>query len=249
MKLIVLVLVLFSFSTIQAQHAQTDSTKAKKKSFTETVKEIPDMLIASPDKVDTMANKLRNDNLYINVNPIWKDKGTNIGNDLKLVKVNEDPLSETFPMSDKKLVNGMNLTLLTQKKSAEEKKQAMTNQVRTHLLALYKEAGKSSTPTETNTQVSSMITGPEAFTTKEGKTGELYLINDISVEQSNFIIYLIMPGTKPGTTSTVQFNYYHYNYETDYPADIMDMRVFTFAEDQKAYIDFTKSLLNTLQIQ
>src|ERR1019366_5640713 len=176
MKSLVLLLTLFSFSAIQAQHAQQDSTKTKKKGFVETVKEIPDMLIATPDKVDTMANKLRNDNLYINVNPLWKDKGTNIGNDLKLTKINEDPLSETFPLADKKLVNGMNLTLLTQKKSADEKKQAIINQVRTHLLALYKEAGKTSTPTEINTQVNSMVTGPEAFTTKEGKTGELYLI-------------------------------------------------------------------------
>ncbi|MDB5284658.1 MAG: hypothetical protein JWO06_3733 [Bacteroidota bacterium] len=246
MKIAMILFALISFSALHAQ----DSTKVKKKSFTDKVKEIPDMLIAQPDKgVDTMANKLRNDNLYITINPVWKDKGTNIGNDLKLQKINEEPLNETFPLSDKKILNGMVLTMLTQKKTAQDKKDALANQVRTHLLAIYKESGKASTPTETNTQVNSMISGPEAFTTAEGKTGELYFVNDIQTEQSNFLIVLILPGTKPGTTCTVQFNYYHYNYETNYPDDILELKAFGFSDDQKEYVEFTKKMLKSLQVQ
>ena len=249
MKTILFFLAILSFSAIQAQHAQ-DSTKTKKKGFVETVKDIPDMLIAQPDQgPDSMANKLRNDNLYINVNPIWKDKGTNIGNDLKLQKVNEEPLAETFPLADKKLVNGFVLTLLTQKKTADEKKQAAIAQVKTHLMALYKEAGKSHTAAEVTAQVNSMISGPETFTTTEGKQGELYIIQDIQVEQSNLILLFITPGTRPGTTCTVQYTYYHYNYETDYPNDVMEMRLFQFEEDKTAYIDFTKGMLKTLQVK
>jgi hypothetical protein len=234
------------FASLFAQ-AQ-DSTKTKKKSVIDKIKEVPEMLIAQPDQTDTLANQLRNNDLYLIVNPIWKQQGTQIGNDLKVPKINEDPLSETFPLSDKKIANGLNITMVTQKKLPEEKKQGVIAQVKTHLIALYKEAGKTQSGDEITTQVNSMISAPEAFTTNDGKTGELYLVNDFASQQSNFMIVFIAPGNKPGTSNFIQFNYYKYSYDA-IPDDLNELKVFGFPDDQKEYVDFTKKVLKTLKVQ
>ena len=205
------------------------------------------MLIAQPDNgPDTNANKLINDNLVLTVNPVWKDKGTQIGNDLKVPKSNEDPVAGTLPLPDRKPASGFNITLVTQKKTPDEKKQALISQVRSHLQAIDKQSGKSHSAQEMTDLVNSLVSGPEPFTTDQGKQGEVYVVNDITADQSNLIVALIIPGIKPGTTSYVQFNYYHYNYEI--ADDLMEMRVLGFADDQKEFVDFTKKIFKTLKM-
>lgn len=253
MKPISLLLLFIALSTqtllAQKDNKDKETKEDKKKKVTETINKLPDMIIANPDNgPDTMANKLRNDNLYLTVNPMWKEKGTQIGNDLKVLKINEDPLAETFPVPDKKIASGLTITMLNQKKTIEEKKAALATQVKTHLQGIYKESGKSQSADQLAATVKSMVGEPQPFTTDEGKQGELYLSNDISTEQSNFLITLIVAGNKPGFTETIQFNYYHYNYETSYPDDLLELRVFAFPDDQAAYVDFTKKVLKTLKI-
>ena len=228
-----------------------DSTQTKKpkKSFGEKIEAIPDMLISTPtNPTDSALSILKNENLVLIINPQWTEKGTQMNNDIKIPKINEDPLLATFPIPDRNSANGLNITMTTVKKTPEDKKNAMFALAKTHLAAYYKEAGKAISAEELAANAKSFISGPEAFTTAEGKTGELYYINDIAPQQTGFWVVLLIPGNKPGTTVFVQFNYYKYTYESIVPEDYTELRFFVYPDDQKAYEKFTKQYLKTLKI-
>lgn len=230
--------------------SQTDSTGKKKKAkFGETMQQLPDMLVAKADKgPDSSMYFLKNDNLSMQVNPMWQDKGTQIANDLRIQKINEDPLDETFPLSSKKLCNGLNITMQTIKKPVDDKKQQLVAQVKAHLLALCKAANKNMSADQVNEHVKDAIKGPEKFTTKDGKEGDLYLVDDFQPQQSGFLIAWLCPGAKPGTTVFIQFNYYKFEYD-EVPDDLSDLKVFQYADDLTTYLDFTKGILKTLKIE
>ena len=243
---LILMILLAVVSDISAQ----DSTGAKKKaSFTETIKQVPDMLIEGKDNSkDSSMYFLKNDNLTLRVTPKWQEVGTQTGNDLKLDKINDDPLDETFPLADKKLANGLVITMTTVKKPVDEKKKAIMAQVKTDLGKLLKDAGRSLGNDEMDQTVNSMMAGLEPFKTDEGKEGQLYLINDYAAKQSNFLVVLLIPGAKPNTTVFIQFDYFHYLYD-NVPDDLSELRVFPYPDDQATYVDFTKKILKTLKIE
>jgi hypothetical protein len=252
MKKIMLVIVLFAgYNLANAQNDdQTDTTKTKKKAkFGETMQQLPDMLIAPGDKaVDSSMYFLKNDNLTISVNPMWQDKGTQISNDLRLNKINEDPLDATFPLQSKRLCNGLTITMETVKKPMDYKKQQIIASIKAHLLALYKAAGRAISSDQVTQQVNDAVKGPFKFTTKEGKEGDLYQIDDFQPQQSGYLVIWMMPGAKPGTTVFVQFNYYKFEYD-EVPDDISDLKVFQYPDDLLTYMDFTKKMLKTLKIE
>ena len=62
------------------------------------------------------------------------------------------------------------------------------------------------------------------------------------------MVVLLIPGSKPGTTVFVQFNYFKYTYESIVPDDFSELRFFVYPDDQKAYEKFTKQYLKTLKI-
>lgn len=75
------------------------SSDSKDKTFKEKVEQFGQDLIAQPDKaVDTNANKLINDNLSMEVPPLWREKGTYTIVQFNLTKTDLDPLKETFPL-------------------------------------------------------------------------------------------------------------------------------------------------------
>jgi hypothetical protein len=235
-----------------------DSTKTPKQGkFNKAVdkvvdkaKQIPDMLVPNaPVLTDSMLSVLRNDNLVMTIDPKWTEAGTQIGNDMKIQKVNEEPLDATFPLPDKKIANGLIITMATQKKTPEDKKNLLFAQVKADLAKYYKDAGKTVSGEELSTQAKAFIKGPETFTTTEGKQGELYYINDIQPQQTNFIIALLIPGTKPGTVILNQFLYLKYTYDSNIPDDMQDLRLFTYPDDEKTYVDFTKKMMKTFKTQ
>ncbi|HWB62594.1 MAG TPA: hypothetical protein VG603_03715 [Chitinophagales bacterium] len=232
-----------------SSNAQNNSNDKKKGNFSETVKQLPDMLVAKADNgPDSSMYFLKNDNLQLTVQPAWQQNGTQVGNELKLQKVNDEPLDATFPIPDKKLANGLTVTLMNYKKPADDKKQQITAQVKSHLQALYKADGKQASSDEMNAQLGNMIKGPEKFTTSAGLEGEIYLVDDFQPQQSNFSVIFMAPGTKPGATIFIQFNYYHFMYDNALPDDMNDLKVFSFPDDQAAYVDFTKNILKTLRV-
>ncbi len=248
MKKIILlsVILVVSLSFVNAQtNKQTKGEKIK-----EAIKNLPEDLIRQPEAaVDTNANKIVNDNLSIEVPPLWKEKGTLTIIDYKLLKCDADPLNATFPLADKKLVQGLTINLNTIKKSPADKKQIVLADIQKHIAAFYKEAGKTATKEELAAQTNAMIVSNEPFTTNQGKTGELYFMHDIQTLQAGFTALLLIPGTAPNSVTFVYFNYYHYVYETTYPEDILEWRTFLYPEDQQTYIDFTKKILKTLVIK
>lgn len=240
------------FVCLQAIAQEKDKDKGKQtkgEKIMETIKSLPEDLLAQPDAVaDTNANKIMNDNLSVVVNPIWREKGTTSFIEFKLLKADVDPVRETFPLPDKKLVQGLTVNLNTIKKTAEEKKQMVLAQVQSHLAAYYKEQGTTLGKDEMAEKVKAMIAGEEDFTTA-GRSGKLYYIHDIQSQQSGFIVLLLLPGADAKSVTFVLFNYFHYAYETTLPEDPLELRMFTYAEDQQTYIDFTKGILKTLVIK
>ena len=253
-KLILLSLLITGVVVVQAQtdkssdKSTTKQTKGEK--IKEAIKNLPEDLIKQPDAVaDTNANKLINDNLSFVVHPLWKEQGTTSIIEYKLQKCDVAPLSATFPLPDKKLVQEVKMNMNTIKKSAADKKQMVLADIQKHLAAFYKEAGKTVSKDELTAQANGMIISSEPFTTAQGRTGDIYFMHDIQTQQTNFITLLLLPGTNPGTVTFVQLNYLHYVYETSYPDDIMEWRLFVYPDDQQTYIDFTKKMLKTLVIK
>ena len=246
---LLLVGLLFSYSV--AVHAQ-DSTKTKKPktSLGDKIEALPDMLIpAYNNPTDSALSILKNENLTLIINPEWNEKGSQTNNDLKVPKLNEEPLKGTFPLPEKEIANSLTITMTTIKKSAEDKKNAVFAQAKTHLAAYYKEAGKAISADELTTNAKYFTSGPEDFTTAEGKQGQLYYANDIAPQQTTFIVLFVTPGAKPGTTVFVQFNYIKYTYESIVPEDYTELRLFVYPDDQKTYENFTKKYIRTLKIQ
>ena len=252
LPLIAALVVLGSLANAQTgKDKDKDNTKpTKMEKIKETIQNLPEDLIKQPDAVaDTNANKLVSDNLSMEINPIWKEKGTLSIIDYRLLKCDVDPLKATFPLPDKKLVQGLTINMNTTKKSAADKKAMVLADVQKHLAAFYKEAGKSVTKEELATQTNAMVVGSEPFTTNQGRSGDLYFIHDIQTQQAGFTVLLLLPGTAPAGLTFVYVNYFHYVYETTYPEDVLEWRTFIYPEDQLTYIDFTKKMLKTLVIK
>src|ERR1043165_5917614 len=202
MKKLTLVIVLFAcYAGLHAQATKT--TKQEKiEKIKETIKNLPDDLLATPEAgPDSNANKLVNDNLSLEINPLWKEKGVLTIFEYKLQKCDVEPLKSTFPLDDKKLVQVLTINMNTVKKSPAEKKQMVLADVQKHLTAFYKDAGKTVSKEEMATQLNAMVVGQESITTNQGKTGELYLIHDIQSQQAGFMVLLLIPGTVPNTTT------------------------------------------------
>jgi len=224
--------------TVTAANAQNDKqTKGEK--IKEAIKNLPDDLLKQPEaEVDTNANKITNDNLYIEVPPLWKEKGTLSIIDFRLQKCDAEPLVSTFPLGDKKLVQGLTINLNTVKKTAADKKAQVVADIQKHLTAFYKEAGKTVTKEKLNTQTNAMLVSNEAFTTAQGKT-----------QQAGFVALLLVPGAAANTVTFVYINYFHYVYETSFPEDVLEWRTFVYAEDQQTYEDFTRKIMKSLVIK
>jgi len=249
MKSITVFLFISVFAT-SFLHAQKKEETKPKKTVSEVLKELPDMLIAQPEAApDTNANKLMEDNLSIVINPLWKEKGLQSIIEYKLQKTDFDPLVSTFPLSSKKLVQGLTINMNTIKKTFEEKKQMILADVKKHMLAYYKEAGMTADPKEITEKVNASVFATEQFKTAQGKDGVIYYINDIEKLQSNFTTLMVVNGNIPNTTSFVQINYFHYNYETTFPEDLLEWRMFPYEEDRQEYVDFTKKILKTFVIK
>lgn len=233
----------------QTNNKGTDKqTKGEK--VMEAIKNLPEDLLAQPETApDTNANKIMNDNLSVVVNPIWREKGTTSFIEYKMQKCDVDPVVSTFPLPDKKLVQELTVNLNTIKKTAEEKRQMVLTQVQNHLTAYYKEQGTTLSKTELADKAKAMIAGTEAFTTNQGRKGELYYIHDIQAQTTGFIVLLLLPSADGKAVTFAQFNYSHYVYETTLPEDVMELRMFTYAEDQQEYINFTKGILKTMVVK
>jgi hypothetical protein len=243
-------LTVLMLTAILFSNAQNKEKAKEKKSVKDVVNAIPDMLIAQPDAgVDTNANKLVNDNMSIVIPPVWREKGTQSIIEFKVLKTDKDPLVKTFPLPDKKLAQGLSIGMGTMKKPATEKKQAMLNQLKAHITAYYKETQTPIGPEELGQKADAMMISTEPFTTNQGKTGELMFLNDIQTNQSNLVALLLIPGAAPGTTNYLQFNYLHFTYETTYPEDIMELKMFVYPDEQQAFMDFTKGIFKTLVIR
>ena len=230
--------------------AQKDDTKKEKKTVKEVINELPEMLLAQPDAgVDTNANKLINGDVAFVIPLLWKEKGLQTIIDYKLQKTNAEPLQATMPIPDKQLAQAVVITSGTVKKSVTDKKQAVLAQIKTHLSAFYKEAGVSINAQEMNDKLTAMQISSEPFTTASGIKGDLYLLHDISNEQSALCVLFLAPAADPAKTIFAQINYIRYNYETTYPEDPLEWKMFVYEDEQKTYVDFTKSMLKTLRIQ
>lgn len=235
------------FVALAQEKDKDKQTKGEK--IMETIKNLPDDLLAQPDAVpDSNANKIMNDNLSIEVHPIWKEKGTTSIIEYKMLKCDVDPVRETFPLPDKKLVQGLTVNLNTIKKSPEEKRQAVLAQIQSHLTAYYKEQGTLLSKEEMAEKMKAMQISDEPFSTA-GRNGHLYYMHDIQSLQSGLMVLLLLPGTDGKSVTFVHFHYFHYAYETTLPEDPLELRMFTYPEDQQAYIDFTKEILKTLVIK
>lgn len=229
--------------------AQKDDTKKEKKTAKEVINELPEMLIAQPDAMaDTNANKLINGDVAFVIPLLWKEKGLQTIIDYKLQKTDAEPLLATMPLPDKKLAQGVVITSGTIKKTTSEKKQLVLTQIKNHLSAFYKEAQVSITATELTEKVNAMQISSEPFTTDAGLNGNLCLLHDIDTKQSSLCILFLAPAADPAKTHFVQINYLRYNYETTYPEDPLEWKMFVYEDEQKAYVDFTKSMLKTLRI-
>jgi hypothetical protein len=240
--------ILISATTVV--NAQKDTTKAPKKSLSEKIEALPDVLIPfGTNPTDSAMSILKNENLTLIVNPTWNEKGTQTNNDLKVLKCTEDPVVGTFPLPEKTLLNNLIITMTTKKMSPEDKKNAILGAAKTHLAAYYKEAGKAITADELATNAKSFTSDPETFKTTEGKEGQLYFLNDIAPQQTSYIGLFVTPGAKPGTTVFVQFTFTRFTYESIVPDDYTELKFFVYPDDQKLYEAFIKKYLKTLKIQ
>lgn len=240
-------LLLIILFTVLLAKAQNDSSKLGK--LYNKLEKLPDMFVPVYNgPTDSVLSILKNDNLVLIINPQWSEKGTQMNNDIKIPKINEDPLIGTFPLPERNTGNMLDITMTTVKKAPEDKKQSVFAQAKAHLAAYYKEAGKQVSGDELAANAKYFISGPESFTTAEGKSGEIYTVSDIAPQQTSFLVMLLIPGAKPGTTVFVSFNYVRYTYESVVPDDYTELRYFVYPDDQKAYVDFTKTFFKTLQI-
>ncbi|MBL0308426.1 MAG: hypothetical protein IPP77_01655 [Bacteroidetes bacterium] len=239
---------LFVFSSISAFSQAKKEPVKEKKSLLDKVSELPDVLISQKEKVDTNASRFIQDILSIEVPPIWKEKGVMLFNDLKLNKTDKEPLNTSLPLPAKKIIQGVTITLNSIKKSPADKKAMTVASIKSHLVAFYKDAGTKVDQKELDEQVNSMISAPQSFTTSQGKTGDLYFINDIQTQQSSYIILLIVPDAVPNFCHFVQFQYYRFIYETTIPEDVMEWKTFVYPDEQEVYVNFTKDILKTLVI-
>jgi hypothetical protein len=230
--------------------AQSNSGGKDKKSVKETLEQLPEMLIAQPDAgPDSNANRLRNDNLSILIDPAWYDKGLQTLLEFKLTKTDYEPLYTTFPIPEKKIVQSLTINMGTPKKSANDKKNDVLNVVKKHIIAFYKESGVALSADELSNKVSAAVVGTDKLKTDEGKDAELVFINDIESKQSSFIILMTVPAANGTSTHFIQFSYTRFNYDTNLPEDIADWRTFVYPTEQQQYIDFTKNILKTLRIR
>lgn len=226
------------------------ATAQEKKTLKEKAEDLGNKLLAQPDPgVDTTVDKIMTDNLYITVDPVWRQKGSMMFNDYKLNKTNEEPLVNTFPFPEKKIFQSVNINLINQKKPVSDKRNATLALIKTHLAAYYKESGQSISAKELDALVQSMIVSSEQFTTAQGKTGELLILNDIQTQKSEYIILLLVPGADANSTTYVQFTYTRYVYETEFPEDIKEWRAFIYEDEEAEYVNFTKKILKTLVIK
>lgn len=224
--------------------------KAPKKSAKEVLEELPDMLIAQPDKgPDTLADKLVNFNLQLTIPPLWKEKGALIFSDFKVLKADKEPLDKTLPVADKKIAQGIQITMNTVKKTTTEKKEEILKQLKATVAKLYKDNGETLAAAALDEKVKSLVSGPESFTTTQGKTGELYYINDIQGQETALVMLLLIPGADGKSSHFVYFKYFRYNYETTFPDDILEWRMFVYPDEQEAYVNFTKNILKTLVVR
>lgn len=230
--------------------AQSSGGGKDKKSVKETLEQLPEMLIAQPDAgPDSNANRLRNDNLSILIDPLWYDKGLQTLLEFKLTKTDYEPLSNTFPVPEKKIVQSLIINMGTPKKSAADKKTDVLNVVKKHLTAFYKESGVALSAEELANKLSAAEVGTDKLKTDEGKDAELVFINDIETKQSNFIILMTVPAANGTSTHFIQFSYTRFNYDTTLPEDISEWRTFVYPAEQQSYVDFTKNILKTLRIR
>ena len=244
-----LLLLLTSLSALHVS-AQKNDTKKEKKTVKEVINELPEMLIAQPDAgVDTNANKLINDNVAMAIPLLWKEKGLQTIIEFKLQKTNTEPLQATMPLPDKQLAQAVVINSGTIKKMPAEKKQAVLTQIRNHLVSFYKEAGTTVSTQELNEKLLAMQISSEPFTTNSGIKGDLLLFHDVSNEQSALNILFLAPATDHSKTFFAQVNYIRYNYETTFPEDPLEWKMFVYEDEQKSYVDFTKNIIKTLQIQ
>jgi hypothetical protein len=220
-----------------------------KKTVKETLSEIPDMLIAQPDAaVDTNANKLMNDKMYIIIPPVWREVGTLSIIDFKLPKTDQDPVKATLPLPEKSIVKSMSINIGSWKKTAEEKRQQVLATQKSHLLALLKQNGRSMSVTELTEQLNNMQLPSEELTLNSGKKATLHYFQDFEAKQTSFIVLMLLPDAEKGLTYFTQFNYIKYNYETELPEDLMDLKVFVYPDEQQLFIDFTKERLKTFNL-
>lgn len=233
-----------------AQNDKTTPKQTKGEKIKEAINNLPEDLLKQPEaEADTNANKLINDNLSFEINPLWKEKGALTIIEYKLDKCDADPLKATFPEPDKKLVQALTVNMNTVKKTPADKKQMVLADIQKHLAAFYKDAGKSVSKQDIATQANSMVISTEPFTTNQGRAGEICFIHDIQSQQTGMVALLLLPSADGLKTTFVQLTYSHYVYETSYPEDIMEWRMFIYPEDQQTYVDFTKKMLKTLMVK
>lgn len=226
------------------------SQKEPKKSAKEVLEELPEMLIAQPDKgPDTLADKLVNFNLQLTVPPVWKEKGALIFSDFKVAKADKEPLDKTLPVPDKKIAQGIQITMNTVKKTVGDKKEEVLKQLKTTVTKLYKDNGETLSAADLDEKVKSLVSAPENFTTNEGRSGELCYINDIQGQETALVMLLLVPGADGKSSHFVYFKYFRYNYETNLPEDLLEWRMFLYPDEQEAYVNFTKKILKTLVIR
>lgn len=230
--------------------AASAQNSGEKKTLKEKAEDFGNKVIAQPDAgADTTVDKIMTDNLYITVDPLWRQKGAMIFNDYKLNKTNEEPLVNSFPLPEKKIVVSANINLINQKKPTSDKRAATLAQVKSHLAAYYKDAGQAISAKDLDAKVQSAIVKTEEFTTAQGQKGELLAINDVQSQRSDYIILLLIPRVDGKETTYVQFTYTRYAYEDEMAADPFEWRTFVYPDEEQEYIDFTKKILKTLVIK
>lgn len=220
-----------------------------KKTVKETLSELPDMLIAQPDAaLDTNANKLMNDKMYIIIPPVWREVGTLSIIDFKLPKTDQDPIKATLPLPEKSIVKNISINIGNWKKTAEEKRQQILAQQKSHLLALLKQNSRSLSAEELTEQLNNMQLPSEELTLHSGKKATLHYFQDFEAKQTSFVVLMLLADAEKGLTYFTQFNYIKYNYETELPEDLMDLKVFTYPDEQQLFINFTKERLATFHV-
>lgn len=248
MKKLIILNALLSLSV--GLFAQKTETSKQKKTVGQVINELPEMLIAQPEaEVDSNANRLINDKVSMVIPLLWKEKGLQTIIDFKLQKTDAEPILATLPLPEKKLAQAIIINSGTIKKTVADKKQAVISGVKNHLAAFYKEAQVSISSTDLSAKANAMLIGTEPFVTNTGLNGELFLFHDIDAKQSGLIILFVAPSpTDPAKSYFAQIIYLRYNYETTFPEDPLEWKMFVYDEEQQEYIQFTKNILKTLRV-